>query len=452
MPSHKLKRFTSSVFDVPQYISIEKYKEVAEYLDARNEGLLELRDNFANESLLQRKPSVENGVGTLSIEGVITAKPTGWEAFCGGTNYEQLIADMDHFVKEGVKTVFMSVDSGGGAAHRCMETARLIRRKADDNGIKLVAYVDGDAGSAAYALSSVAHELISNPTSKVGSIGCVISLINDSKKLEKEGYKRIFLASTKGKVPLDDEGEFKEDFLSSLQEDVSVMHQTFVDHVSAYRGIEKDDIESMHSQMFRSDVALESGLIDKVMETEDFYNYLATGATSDDSLVTETLETQNKSGVVMTDTKTEVEAVDTAPEQSLDVNAQLAAMQEKMDALMEQNVLLAEQAKADLEAKQEALAAKEAELKAIKLAEFESEASAWTFANVDTASYAEHALGGNVPLSMFQEAMKNAATALDTSAGMEELGASDDVEADLKEEPEVDGVEAALLAKGKIKS
>ncbi|TOE88713.1 hypothetical protein CGJ32_24680, partial [Vibrio parahaemolyticus] len=62
---------------------------------------------------------------------------------------------------------------------------------ADANGIKLTAWIDGEACSAAYALASTSHDVIADPESySIGSIGVVIKLHNDSAALEQQGISR----------------------------------------------------------------------------------------------------------------------------------------------------------------------------------------------------------------------------------------------------------------------
>ena len=328
--AHKLERFSKSIFNSPQFITQEKYREIAAFLDNRNsENFLLPETDFESKD---EKPSIENGVGILPVQGVISAKRSPFEALCEMTSYPKLIESMDYFVEQGVKIVFMDLDSGGGSAHLCMETSRNLRKKADDNGIKLIGYVNGSSGSAAMALASVCHELYANGTSKCGSIGCVVSLLDDSEAMKQEGLKRIFITSTNGKVPFDEEGKFKQHFLDDVKDDVIALHNTFVTHVNQFRGIPEDKINAMQSKMFRAELALEEGLIDGVMEVEEFYDYLASLANEEvkwnkskskeqQSTVVENLKTQEEV-IEMADTNT------ATPEMLAEIEAMKAQLAE----------------------------------------------------------------------------------------------------------------------------
>ena len=51
------------------------------------------------------------------------------------------------------------------------------------------------SASASYGLLSVCHTIIANPDAQVGSIGVVISLMNNSGALEQAGLKRQFVTA-----------------------------------------------------------------------------------------------------------------------------------------------------------------------------------------------------------------------------------------------------------------
>ncbi|AUR92126.1 coil containing protein [Vibrio phage 1.170.O._10N.261.52.C3] len=303
--AHKLLRLSKSLLEKPQLITPEKFKEIAEVLDHRNGGLAELVKSaeLANAAYGEDvgKAKAENRVGVLSVEGPLTAKASGWEALCGGASYDGLLSQMDQFcAMEDVSVVMMGLDSGGGEAYRCFETARQLRAKADASGKKLIGYIDGMAASAAYGLGSACHELILNPNGQAGSIGVVISLMNNSKQLKDKGIERKFITAGASKVPFDDEGEFREGFLADLQESVDILYGEFVTHVANMRGIPEETVRGTEAKVFRSEKALELGLVDSVMEVEEFYNYLADLTESDQ-------KTESKKAVTIVQAHAETE-------------------------------------------------------------------------------------------------------------------------------------------------
>lgn len=274
--AHKLPRLSKSLLEKPQLITLEKFQEISEVMDNRsylkdNANLLfDVEDSEdMDESLIEDKP-----YGMLKVEGPTTYKPTGWEALCGGCSYTNLISQMEYLVEQGKKDVVMWINSPGGQAYRMMFTAKKLRKLADDNGVRLIGYVDGMACSAGMGLASACHELIANPESEVGSIGVVISLMNNSKKLEKEGLERKFITAGESKVPLEDDGSFKEGFIADLQESVNTLYEDFVNHVASMRDMDSQIVRDTEARVFKANKGLELGLIDSIMEEDEFFEYL----------------------------------------------------------------------------------------------------------------------------------------------------------------------------------
>lgn len=280
MSSHKLTRLSKSILEQPQLITAAKFEEIADILEDRDHSLYRAADKanlLANDDGNAGIGLVGERIGVLNVEGPTTYKATGWEALCGGVSYQGLLAQMDELVKlEDVNIILMNINSPGGEAFRMFETARQLRKKADDNGKTLIAYVDGIAASAGFGLAVAAHEIIVNPDSEVGSIGVVIRLLNNTKRMEKEGINVTYITAGASKIPFDDEGEFRKEFLEDLQERVTELYDTFIDHVVTFRDIDPQVVRDTEAKMFSADKALELGLIDKIMEGEALNEHLAT--------------------------------------------------------------------------------------------------------------------------------------------------------------------------------
>lgn len=278
--AHKLPRLSKSILDLPQLITATKFEEIASVLEDRNSGIYEAATHAAKLSSGEMEYGagdlVEGSVGVLRVEGPTTYKKTGWEAYCGGCSYQGLLEQMDEIVaNREVTKILMLVDSGGGEAYRAFQCSRDLRKKADAAGIKIYAYVDGMAASAGYALASAAHEVIMNPDAECGSIGVVIRLANNNKKLEEDGITVKYITAGASKVPFDENGEYRPDFISDLQTKVDSLYGEFVNHVASMRGISSEVVTSTDAKMFSSTDCLRLGLVDKVMEGEEFYTYLS---------------------------------------------------------------------------------------------------------------------------------------------------------------------------------
>lgn len=271
---HSLFRLTSRVYNTPHLITPQAFSTILDYLDARNTTEVEMFVPVDDASKQSEKPYA-NGLGVLTVDGSLTYKPVMTACGEAGTSYQSLVAQVEEMAEADVKTIVMEVTSGGGEASHVFQACEDIRAIADANGIKMIGYADTIAASAAYALISICDEVIANPSASVGSIGCVVALMDMSKAYEKAGLKRIFITSGENKVPFDEDGSFKKEFLDEVQESVDRLNAEFATHVSKFTGLSVDAIMGLEAGCFDADKALEIGLINKVMTNKEFAAYVA---------------------------------------------------------------------------------------------------------------------------------------------------------------------------------
>lgn len=341
--AHELARLRSKLFDTPLLVETKSFESILNYLDKRCEGTVEVNKEAAEEySMHSTLYYKDNGLGVISINGPLTNKSTGWEAFCGGTSYESIKEDFEALLEEGAKTIAFIVESGGGEAYGMMDTGNYLRRLADENGVKIVSYIDGLSASAAYGLTAISDEIISNKSSEIGSVGVLIRLMNDSKALEKEGYERTFITAGDEKIPFAADGSFRKEFIDDLQYKVDTLYQEFVEYVAEHRSISIEAVRNTQAKTFLAGDAVRLGLADKLMTQEEFYSYLSGEAQN------------NVNGSSMKDrifkfTKSEDKSEMT----------QLADMQSQLDALAAE-LSTAQLAVAELTSTKEAMAALQA--------------------------------------------------------------------------------------------
>lgn len=278
--SHTLFRLTESLLSEPLLMTESSCQNILSYLDLRNnQSLIQLTQMASDaEKKVALSPwcIAENGVGTINIFGALTTNKTGFEALCGNTSYEGIVEKAKTlFSSQEIHTVLLNIRSGGGSAHKSFETSRLLSSLAKSSGKRLIAYVDEMAASAAYALAVSADEIVINPTAQAGSIGVLIRLANNSQQLKNEGIEQVFITSCDGKVPFNSEGEFREEYISDLQDKVSLLYEDFINHVAEFRGLEPKLIRDTNAGVFSAETSLQLGLVDKIMDTEEFYTYLA---------------------------------------------------------------------------------------------------------------------------------------------------------------------------------
>lgn len=274
--AHELVRLRSKLFDTPLLVDSKSFESILNYVDKRCEGNVDVTPKADNEfSMYSTLHYQESNLGVIHISGPLTNKSTGWEAFCGGTSYESIKEDFEALLEAGAKTVAFMVESGGGEAYGMMDTGNYLRKLADENNVKIISYVDGLSASAAYGLTAISDEIITNKNSEIGSIGVLIRLMNDSKALEMEGYERSFISAGTQKIPFAEDGSFRKEFLEDLQYKVDALYKDFTEYVAEHRNLTVEAVRNTQANTFLAEDAIALGLADKVMTQEDFYSYLS---------------------------------------------------------------------------------------------------------------------------------------------------------------------------------
>lgn len=348
--AHELARLRSKLFDTPLLVDSKSFESILNYVDKRCEGTADVSTKQAESefSMYSTLHYAEANLGVIHINGPLTNKSTGWEALCGGTSYESIKEDFEALLEEGVKTVAFMAESGGGEAYGMMDTGNYLRKLADENGVKIISYVDGLAASACYGLIAISDEIISNKSSEIGSIGVLIRLMNDSKALEMKGYERSFISAGQDKIPFAEDGSFRKEFLDDLQYKVDALYKDFTEYVAEHRNMTVEAVRNTQANTFLADDAIALGLADKVMTQEDFYSYLSGQAQNNkeggsmNSRIFKFSKTENEETLEMsqlTELQAQLETAQTQLSEFASVKETLATLQ---SAFAEKETALAE--------------------------------------------------------------------------------------------------------------
>lgn len=368
----------SKIFNKPLLITTQDLQPITDYLASPErvaslklsnevvEDKLTLAD-FSSEEAYRSYQLKSLGIipetmtGVLNIDGVLVNREGQMNAQCVElTSYQGLKRQFEAQVQQGIKSCVLMISSGGGECFGAWSTANYVSKLAKENNIKLTSYVNGSACSAAYVWAVIADEVVSHSLGQTGSIGVVVQLYNDSKMLDSMGVERSFVYAGNNKIPFDKDGNFTDKFIEDLQKSVDKTYSKFVAHVASYRNLTEQEVINTNASVFDSDEALTLGLIDKVMDLEDFeiaYGLKATNQSTGYSqyltdvspVEKQSLNNNHKETVTMTDKTVEQVVLENVVEQVEQASvatvqdSQLADLQEKLTTL-----------NTDLAAKQEA--------------------------------------------------------------------------------------------------
>lgn len=274
--THKLHRLLDSVYNTPHLITTQALQPIIEYLESRTNGVIPA---FVVSAELPEPedivPQSVGGVGEICLDGTLTYKPV--YGMCGpvGTSYTGILEQAEELIGSGITTLITMHSSPGGQAAHCFSTVDELRNMCDDAGVEWIAYIDTLSASASLAFSVAADETVIHPSASTGSVGCVVCLLDQSKALDKAGLKPVYIASTPGKTPFEDNGSFRDEFLEEIQEDVTRLGDEFAEHVAKYTGLPIKDILAMDAKVFHAEAALKKGLVTAVMDHKTFAKYMA---------------------------------------------------------------------------------------------------------------------------------------------------------------------------------
>ena len=253
----------------PERVASLRFEQDTQVIPQLNDYPLQEEYDKAMMAYLGINP--ETKVGVLNIDGTLVNREGQMNSQCVElTSYQGLKKKFESQIEMGIQSCVMMINSGGGECFGAWSTANYVQKLARQHNIKLTAYVNGTSASAAYVWASVADKVISHPLGQVGSIGVVVQLYNDSKMLDKMGVERSFVYAGGNKIPFDKQGNFTETFVKDLQDSVDKTYAKFVNHVAVNRNLTEQQVINTNASVFDADVALTLGLIDDVMELEDF--------------------------------------------------------------------------------------------------------------------------------------------------------------------------------------
>ena len=211
---------------------------------------------------------VREGIAHIDVSGALVFEQNLLTRFIAAILGGTLYADLQQSIKRAaedprVQGILLRVNSPGGSVSGTETTAQLLREAAKTKPV--VAYVESQAASAAYWLSSAATKIVAaGQTVTVGSIGVVAVMKDGTERDAKSGVKTYqFVSSQSPKKRPDlatDEGKMQ------LQDFVDSLAQVFIEAVAQNRGVDAKRVQTEFGQgdILPANRALPLGMIDQI--------------------------------------------------------------------------------------------------------------------------------------------------------------------------------------------
>ena len=202
-------------------------------------------------------------VSVLRLDGLIA--PSGRVA--GGALNDSSIATIAEraFKKKKFREVALLINCPGGSPVQSSLIASRIRRLADENDLKVTAFVEDLAASGGYWLAASADEIYADKSSILGSIGVVSASFGFHELIGKLGIERRLYTAGRNKSFLDPFEPEKTSDVRRLKSLHKSLHATFIQHVKERRGDRLDEsTDVFNGDFWLAERAVELGLADGI--------------------------------------------------------------------------------------------------------------------------------------------------------------------------------------------
>jgi len=185
-------------------------------------------------------------------------------------SYDEIRARVAEAMASPARSVVMRINSPGGDVEGCFELSRELRTMATTSGKPLLAYADGMAASAAYALACAAERIVVPSTGFVGSIGVVEALADQTGLDEKLGIRFAIVTSGERKADGNPHVAISSEAVAAMQVQVDGLADLFFDLVEELRGMPVAKAKALQASMVFGERAVKAGLADEVQTWAEF--------------------------------------------------------------------------------------------------------------------------------------------------------------------------------------
>lgn len=272
-------RVLSAIKSRPWAITSEAMDTILSIVDRTNETPEAVAAKLGRP--LDNTYAVENrnGVAVLPVEGPLFKRASFFDEISGATSYAMLATDFAAALNDpAINAIVLNIDSPGGDAMGVSEFADQIFAA---RGTKpIVAYVDGEAASAAYWIAAAADQIVTSDNGILGSIGAVLGITDTRERDAKAGVRRHEIVSSQSPDKRLDAAT--EGGRAKLQALVDSLASVFIDKVAQYRGVSTDTVLKEFGQggLFVGQAAVDAGLADRIGSFEGVIEELQARATN----------------------------------------------------------------------------------------------------------------------------------------------------------------------------
>lgn len=258
------------IFNRPLAISERKLDTILGVLGPHFEGRVLPRVDAGEQTFLGRTEETNSyeGLAVISVLGSLVNRTFGMEAWSGLETYHDIRGQLAQAMSDpGTTGIVLDFDSCGGDVSGCFDLVDAIHSASQQKPI--LALVDENCFSAAYALASAANRIVLPRTGAVGSVGVLAVHMDQSAMDEQDGLKYTFIKAGERKDELNPHAPLKSEARARLQGEVDRVYDIFIQTVAKYRGLSAENVRETQAGIFFGQEAKDAGLVDAIQSRED---------------------------------------------------------------------------------------------------------------------------------------------------------------------------------------
>lgn len=229
--------------------------------------------------------NVVDGVALEFIRGPIYQHPNA-----ATDSYASIVARVSAALAGPAKAVVLVLDSPGGLVSGLFDAVRSLQAAAGSASKPLIAYVDGQACSAAYALACAASRIYVSDTADVGSIGVIAVLLDATASDEQAGLRFELVTSGARKSDGNPHSKISDAARANTQANVDFLAAKFFALVASARPLSASSVKALEAGTFIGELAVNARLADRVASLPEVLAATIAGRELDGVLTPEAAE------------------------------------------------------------------------------------------------------------------------------------------------------------------
>ncbi|MBN8609656.1 MAG: S49 family peptidase [Deltaproteobacteria bacterium] len=211
---------------------------------------------------------VVDGAVLVTVRGPLAARRGG-----SFDSFDAIVDRVDAALAAKPRAVVLVIDSPGGAAQGCFESSAALRARCTSAGVPLLAFVEGSACSAAYALACAAERIAVRPSSVVGSIGCFDTLASQAGAEAAMGLSYRVVSTGARKLDGNPHLAIGDGAVAAAEAAVGALGDLFFSLVETMRGVPAAQVRALDGALAIGRDAISKQLAD--VEVSDLSQLLA---------------------------------------------------------------------------------------------------------------------------------------------------------------------------------